>query len=114
MFQVNKDELLAFLKQLVEIESVVNTDGEKVIAHSLYTMISSFPYFLEHPDQVMIEQTIDDERERYNVLAYIKGTKKQSDKTVLLMGHVDTVGIDDFGQFKDLACSPDELKEALK
>lgn len=114
MFQVNKDELLAFLKQLVEIESVVNTDGEKVIAHSLYTMISSFPYFLEHPDQVMIEQTIDDERERYNVLAYIKGTKKQSDKTVLLMGHIDTVGIDDFGQFKDLACSPDELKEALK
>lgn len=108
------EEVQALTKQLVHIESVVNTDGEKVIAHSIYTLISSFPYFAENPSHVTIEQTIDDEKERYNVLAFVKGKKKQSNRTIILMGHMDTVGIDDFNQLKDKACNPDELMTALK
>jgi len=109
-----RTDLLAYTKQLVQIESVVNTDGEKVIAHSLHTLISSFPYFLDHPNQISISQTSNDDYERYNVLAFVKGTKGSSNRTVLLMGHVDTVGIEDFKQLKDLACYPDELAQALK
>ncbi|MGM8216421.1 M20/M25/M40 family metallo-hydrolase [Bacillaceae bacterium W0354] len=109
-----KEEVMAFTKQLVDIESIVNTDGEKVIAHSIYTMISAFPYFLERPNQVTLEQTVHDEQERYNVLAFVKGTKSNSNRTVILMGHVDTVGTDDFGQLKELATSPEQLKEAFK
>lgn len=109
-----REEVMAFTKQLVNIESIVNTDGEKVIAHSLYTLISSFPYFTNNPSHITIDQTINDDLERYNVLAFVKGTKGVSNRTVILMGHMDTVGIDDFNQLKDLACSPDELMEALK
>lgn len=109
-----REEVYGLTKQLVNIESIVNTDGEKVMAHSIYTLITTFPYFAENPDNVTIERTIDDELERYNVLAYLKGTKKKSDRTVILMGHMDTVGIDDFNQLKDKACFPDELMEALK
>ncbi|MDF0725527.1 M20/M25/M40 family metallo-hydrolase [Cytobacillus sp. S13-E01] len=108
-----RNDVLAFTKQLVNIESIVNTDGEKVIAHSLYTLISSFPYFTKHSSYITMEQTINDDRERYNVLAFVKGTKGTSNRTVILMGHMDTVGIDDFNQLKDQACSPDELMEAL-
>lgn len=107
-------DVLAFTKQLVQIESVVNTDGEKVISHSLHTLLTSFPYFQENPSYLVIEPTIDDDYERYNVLAFVKGTKGTSNRTVILMGHVDTVGIDDFNQLKSLACYPDELAEALK
>ncbi|MDZ5471702.1 M20/M25/M40 family metallo-hydrolase [Bacillus sp. 31A1R] len=109
-----REEVLAFTKQLVNIESIVNTDGEKVIAHSLYTLLSSFPYFTNNPTHITLEQTINDDHERHNVLAFVKGTKGTSNRTVILMGHMDTVGIDDFNQLKDLACSPDELMEALK
>jgi arginine utilization protein RocB len=109
-----RDDVLAFTKQLVNIESIVNTDGEKVIAHSLYTLMSSFPYFTDKSSYITMEQTIEDNHERYNVMAFVKGTKGTSNRTVILMGHMDTVGIDDFNQLKEYACSPDELMDALK
>ncbi|MGG0717538.1 M20/M25/M40 family metallo-hydrolase [Robertmurraya massiliosenegalensis] len=109
-----RDDILSFTKQLVNIESIVNTDGEKAIAESLFQIISSFPYFLENPNHVALEQTVSDDLERYNVMAFVKGKKGNSNRTVILMGHLDTVGIDDFNQLKEYACSPDELMEALK
>ena len=87
-----REEVLSLTKRLVSMESIVNTAGEKVIARSLYELISSFDYFEKNPDQVMLEQTINDHRERYNVLCFVKGTKKKSDRTVILFGHMDTVG----------------------
>lgn len=109
-----RDEVIFYTKQLMNIESIVNTNGEKEIAQVLYSMVASLPYFMENPNNVVISQTSDDELERYNVLAFVKGTKTHSNKTVLLMGHVDTVGIDDFNQLSDIACHPDELIQALR
>lgn len=109
-----RDEVLAITKELVQIESIVNTNGEKELAKSLHTMISSFPYFKSNPDNVILSQTIEDEFDRYNVLAFVKGTKGKSQRTVVLMGHIDTVGIDDFNHLKDHACYPDKLMEKLK
>ncbi|MUV39132.1 Acetylornithine deacetylase [Lentibacillus sp. JNUCC-1] len=101
-------------KRLVTIESIVNTEGEKVIAHTLHTIISSLPYFKENPDHVLLEQTTNDDYERYNVLAFVKGTKTRSNRTVVLMGHMDTVGTDDFNRQQELATDPDAWMNALK
>jgi arginine utilization protein RocB len=109
-----REDVLAFTKQLVNIESIVNTAGEKAIAQSLFSLLSHFPYFKNNPSNLEKVQTINDEQVRYNVLAFVKGTKGTSNRTVILMGHMDTVGIDDFNQLKDVACDPDELMEALK
>ncbi|GAE33243.1 M20/M25/M40 family metallo-hydrolase [Halalkalibacter akibai] len=110
----SREELLFLTKQLVEVESIVNTEGEKELAQAIYTLLSSFPYFKENPSYIIKQQTINDEQERYNVIAFVKGTKKPSPKTVLLMGHLDTVGIDDFNHLKNKACNPAELMEALQ
>jgi len=107
-----REEILALTKQLVRIESIVNEGGEKVMSQALYTLISSYPYFQEHLDHIIYQQTEDDDQERYNVIAFVKGTKSPSNKTVILMGHVDTVGIDDFN-LKEHALDPDALAEAL-
>ncbi|MCP8969959.1 M20/M25/M40 family metallo-hydrolase [Ectobacillus ponti] len=109
-----REDVLAFTKQLVAIESIVNTEGEKRIAGALRELVSAFPYFKKHPSFVTMERTVQDEQERYNVLAFVKGTKGTSSRTVILMGHMDTVGIDDYNQLKEYACSPDELMEALQ
>jgi arginine utilization protein RocB len=109
-----REDVLTFTKQLVKIESIVNTAGEKVIAQSIFSLLANFPYFKNNPTNLEMAQTINDVHERYNVLAFVKGTKGKSNRTVLLMGHMDTVGIDDFNQLKDLACDPEELMEALK
>lgn len=109
-----RDDILAYTKQLVNIESIVNTTGEKTIAQSLFQLISSLPYFSQNPSSVALEQTINDDQERYSVMAFVKGKKGNSNRTIILMGHIDTVGIDDFNQLKEHACSPDDLMEALK
>ncbi|KHD84270.1 peptidase M20 [Heyndrickxia ginsengihumi] len=109
-----RDEILAYTKKLVHIESVVNTNGEREIAHSLYSFLSSFPYFVQHPSHIMLEKTTRDDHDRYNVIAFVKGKGGNSKRTVILMGHTDTVGIDDFNQLQPYACSPDQLMEKLK
>lgn len=108
-----REEVLKFTNELVAVESIVNTTGEIAIANYLYNKIASFPYFKKNPSYVMLSQTENDEVERYNVLAFVKGTKKKSDKTVILMGHTDTVGTDDYSHLKDKACFPEELMKAL-
>ncbi|MGV3466388.1 MAG: M20/M25/M40 family metallo-hydrolase [Heyndrickxia sp.] len=110
----NREEILSITNELVAVESVVNTPGEREIANFLFNKIVSLPYFQGKPSFVLKSQTIEDDVERYNVLAFVKGTKKKSNKTVILMGHLDTVGIDDFNHLKDKACKPDELMKALQ
>ncbi|SET11204.1 Arginine utilization protein RocB [Oceanobacillus limi] len=110
----SREEVLSLTKRLVGINSIVNTEGEVVIAHSLYTLLSSYPYFMENPDNLVIEQTVNDEYERYNVLAFVKGTKRPSNRTVILMGHTDTVGVGDFNKLHEYAFSPDDWMEILK
>src|SRR5699024_4987725 len=75
--------------------------------------LSSHPYFSENPDYLTIEQTVNDHHERYNVLAFVKGTKKPSNRTVVIIGHMDTVGVDDFNKYHKEAFQPDELMETL-
>jgi len=109
-----RDDVLFLTKQLVQIQSIVNTEGEREISQAIYTLISSYPYFMDHPDYLIKQQTIDDERERYNIIAFVKGTKKKNNKTVLLLGHLDTVGIDDFNHLKEFATDSETLMDMLK
>jgi len=113
MLQCRKD-VLQFTKKLVNINSIVNTQGEKKIAEEIYHLITSFSYFSDNPSNVTLQKTLHDDRERYNVLAFVKGTKGTSNRTIILMGHIDTVGVEDYNQLKDIAFYPDKLMEALK
>jgi arginine utilization protein RocB len=108
-----REEVLRLTDELVNVESVVNTAGEIRMADRLHQIIASFPYFGQHPDQLIKTRTVNDERERYNVLAFVKGTKAQSSKTVILMGHMDTVGIEDYAHLREKACDPRQLMLAL-
>ncbi|QYR19182.1 M20/M25/M40 family metallo-hydrolase [Paenibacillus sp. sptzw28] len=108
-----RDDVLFYTKMLVRIKSIVNTSGEKEIAQTLYSLIASLPYFQQNPSFLTNASTIDDEVERYNVMAFVKGTKEASGRTVILMGHIDTVGIDDYNQLESVACEPDQLREAM-
>lgn len=109
-----REDVLDLTKYLVSMNSIVNTHGESVIAHALYSLLSSHPYFSDNPSHLTIEQTTNDHHERYNVLAFVKGTKAPSNRTVVLMGHMDTVGVDDFNKYHEEAFQPDEWMETLK
>jgi arginine utilization protein RocB len=109
-----REDVLFFTEQLVQIESVVNTEGEKAIADALYAMMSAWPYFQKFPNRIFKEKTVNDHKDRYNILACVQGTKAPSDQTIILMGHLDTVDIEDYGRLRSYACSPEKLSEALR
>lgn len=110
----SRDEILSLTKQLTQIKSIVNTSGESELATYLYRYLSSLPYYKTNPDKLLLNKIPQDELDRSNVLAYVTGTKGQSKKTIILLGHFDTVGIDDFAHLKDMACHPEQLIKALE
>ena len=48
------------------------------------------------------------------MLALLKGGKENESETVILMGHMDTVGVEDYGKWMNLAFSPEQLLEEWK
>ena len=107
-------EVKELTKELVQVPSIVKTAGEAEIAKRVHQFYSELPYFQANPDQLLLQRTVDDEIERYNVLAMVKGTKGNSKRTIILMGHLDTVGVDDFGTLKEYAFDPDRLPQLLR
>jgi len=109
--QVNRQEIEQLLKDLIQQSSIVNTDGEKKMGENIYRYISSLPYFQTYPDRVELLPTYNDSRSRYNVIAFVKGEATFSNETIILMAHMDTVGVGDFGMWQKEATDPDELKK---
>ncbi|WP_312281414.1 M20/M25/M40 family metallo-hydrolase, partial [Oscillibacter sp.] len=107
-------ETLALTKELVAIPSLNNSIGERVVAQYMADWLRKLPYFREHPDQIVIQPLKNDPYGRINVVAIAFGTRSRSKKTIILHGHHDTVGIDDFGSIKEFAFDCDALPEKIK
>lgn len=101
--------------ELTRIPSAVETDGETEIARHIFEVLKSEPYFQEHPEQLFLQKLQQHSSDqRRNVIAYVKGGHGQYRKTVVLLGHIDTVGIEDYRDLKHIANNPPALEEALK
>ena len=115
MFINSYEEVKAITKKLVEIPSIVKEPyGETNLAKAVYAFYEELPYFQENKDRLAIFGTSNDIVERHSTYAYVKGTKGSSNRTIILIGHIDTVGVDDYGKNKEYAFKPDELPEVLK
>ena len=108
------DDVKAITKRLVEIPSIVKTEGERFCAQEIYDYYKGIKYFKDNPDNLILQQTENDEIERYNVISMVKGTGGSSNRTIILMGHLDTVGVDDFEPLVEEAFNPDKLPGILR
>ena len=61
--------------ELVKIPSIVKTSGEADCARRIYEFYRGLPYFQQHPEYLVLQQTEEDELERYNVIAMVRGPK---------------------------------------
>lgn len=68
------DDVKRLTVELVKIPSMVKTSGEAECARRIHEFYQSLPYFQKHPEHLVLQRTEDDEIERYNVLAMVKGT----------------------------------------
>src|SRR5690606_8631959 len=89
--------------------SVVETHGELSIAKKIYGIFSEMEYYKKHPENLYFVNIPNDKLGRKSVIARLNGKKKSSNKTIILIGHTDTVGISDYGNLKEYANRPYEL-----
>ncbi len=109
------EEIKALTQELVAIPSInKEPGGETRIAEFIRDYYKKIPYFQAHPHQVKMVKTKNDFVDRHSTYAYVKGTKGTSSKTVILIGHIDTVGVDDYGPVREYACNTQELPRKLE
>lgn len=107
------DEILRLTKELVAVPSVNGTKGEKDVARFIENYLREIPYFKERPGRVIVQELPDDPLGRRNVFAFLRGGKGSAEDTVILHGHMDTVGVEDYGSLKAFAFDCDGLMERL-
>ena len=109
------DEVKRITEEMVAIPSInKEPGGESEVAKYVYDFYMNLDYFKEHPERAKIFKTKNDFVDRHSTYAYVKGTKGCSPRTVILIGHIDTVGVDDFGTIREYAFRCRELPEKLK
>lgn len=95
---------------LTEIQSVTGTDGEAGFAVRLVDLLRASSLFSGRHEDIWSVPVPDGHPERACVCALLRGRGR---RTVVLTGHFDTVGLDDYGELAPLACRPEALKTAL-
>lgn len=108
-------EVKRLTSEMVAIPSInKEPSGESAVAQYVYDYFAGLDYFKEHPDYIKKFQTKDDFVCRHSTYAFVKGTKGNSNKTVILIGHIDTVGVDDYTPIQEYAFKTEELPQKLK
>lgn len=105
-----KSKIQAILKDLIAIDSISSTPKENLSARYIHSYLSRIAYFQENPQHLIIKRIADDPLQREIVFALVKG---KYSCTVVLEGHYDVVGIDDYGPLMAYAFSPEQLEQKL-
>lgn len=105
-----EDIAIALTNQL----SVAETSGELDSLYKMHEIFSKMNYYKSHPEDLRLIDVPNDKWNRKSLMAIMRGKKSDSRKTVLMIGHTDTVGISDYGNLKEFAHLPYELTEKFK
>ncbi|MDQ0273133.1 M20/M25/M40 family metallo-hydrolase [Cytobacillus purgationiresistens] len=108
MFMQSADQMLSTLIDLVSIDSVSLSAGEKYFPLRTEQVLRGIPYFQENSELIKNHPTSDG---RSILTALYK--HENAVKTVVMISHFDVVDIEDYGELKHLAFNPIELTNAL-
>lgn len=108
------EEVKRLTAEMVAIPSInKEPHGESNVAQYVYDFYMGLDYFKQHPTYAKKFQTKNDFVERHSTYGFVKGTKGNSNRTIILIGHIDTVGVDDFGTIREYAFKCEELPQKL-
>lgn len=99
---------------LTRQRSVTETIEEQLVTEKVHLFFQQMDYFKDNPEDLFFVPVPHDKWGRKSVIALLRGKKDpENNKTVVLIGHTDTVGISDYGDLKNFAHMPYELTELL-
>ncbi|MCL4516849.1 MAG: hypothetical protein M1379_14885 [Firmicutes bacterium] len=123
-------EVQSLVLELIQTPSIVKTAGQLHVAQKVHNYLARVPYFQRFPQHLRLLPV--DEVSGANVMALVKGSQslakdhksgaKDSQSpdyrpgrvdTVILIGHLDTVGVEDYGALKEHAFQPFQLSQRL-
>ncbi|WP_102027115.1 M20/M25/M40 family metallo-hydrolase [Salirhabdus sp. Marseille-P4669] len=106
----SKEQLTNLLCSLIEIPSITGTDGEIEIVQYMHHLLSEYEYFQANPTHLALQPLKDG---RQLLTAFVRKNPSVKD-TIILLGHVDVVDVEDYGSFVNLAFHPKQLTETFK
>ena len=109
-FENLKDQIKKTMYDYVAIGSYTDSIHEREVEPFFMDLMSSFPYFKEHPEGYGLYEIPGDHLGRSVCWALVRG---DGPDTICMVHHYDVVGIEDFKNYKDYALKPDELHEKL-
>lgn len=112
-----KEQILAYLYDFVEKPSLSDSDAEQLGADWLFETLKKQPYFQAYSDLCGSYEIPGDYRKRHIVYGLVKGSAGkdggQLEQTLILTGHYDVVGIEEYGALKSLAFQVGKLTGAM-
>lgn len=103
-----KEERIQLLKDLVAHKSVTDSKGENTFPNYVQSLLRHYEYFNQHPELLTLHTT----GTKHALTALYK--TEETNKTIVLMSHYDTVDILDYGEFIDHAFDVDALSAIFK
>lgn len=110
---VSKERLMKTLYELVSAKSISGTENENLAVEKIVELVKEIPYFQNNPDNLKVVSIEEDPYKRGFVSALIKSNTGTKD-TIIVTGHLDVVGIEDFGHLQDLAFDIDKITSRMK
>lgn len=109
---ITKERLMDTMLELVSVPSISGTRDEDLGAQKIHEMISSIQYFKDNPENLKSVPVENDPLNRHCVAALFKSSVN-TNKTLILTGHLDVVGIEEYGHLKDIAFDPVEFTKRV-
>ncbi|MCI1945205.1 M20/M25/M40 family metallo-hydrolase [Clostridium luticellarii] len=100
------------MKELVAIPSLSGTRQESFMADKIYEELFEIPYFKENSHNIGRENIPDDPLRRSFIWAVVNG-KENSPNSLILSGHLDVVGVEEFGHLKSIAFDVEKCTERI-
>jgi arginine utilization protein RocB len=109
---VSRERFMRTLRELVSAKSISGTVDENLAVDKIVELISEIPYFQQNPENLSVIPVEEDRFNRGFVSALIKSNTGKKD-TIIITGHLDVVGIEDFGHLKEIAFDIDRITSRI-
>ncbi len=109
---MNPDNIYENLKTLCAVPGISGSASEKLTADKICSMLSEMKYFIQNPQNLYKIKVEGDPLGRYSIAGLVELGQGMTD-TVILTGHYDVVGTEEYGKLRDIAFDIEAITERV-